>query len=733
MRSTYRYLYLFLLFSQSFIICVAQKPAWIRNAEIGSSGRTVGKRVAVHPDGSVFVLGQYNGDIIISGQSLNDFPKTIDDGFLAKYNANGDLIWIKQLFQSFDDYSNRVLDLKIDHQGDLVFSGSCLWPSSILGSATGTGIFIAKIDVDGNLLWLDFPPLTGGIIAEHDGRGNRIGFDSDNNILWVTDQINEFGPSGALVVEKYAPDGSKLRSMPITRNSTFYTPHIDNFSVDIEGNFIISGNFPFTVAFKGGPSIGNSGSNFNPMQFFVAKFDADGGFQWVVRSNYQSNVVTSHTIDHDGNVYLGMQIDSGAILYTPHGSVNITSNQRSIAKLNKNGKLEWINPLSLTNIKDIFLAPDGLLYLTGLCFGDEFRYQSYIRPKSSTSTAAFILKVNTEGNFYGIYMGEPEDDPSTDTGPSVEGHQSVVDINGNIYTIGGFWDRQIWGCVPAITKNYSFFLTKHSPAPSPIKTIKGPALSCDGTEIKLSTHLVSNDVLYKWFIPGITDPGPGTVMNNSITILANHEYNGQPVIVSITDDCDEYFAEPFILNIQSSPNKPQLNGSSEIICPGSSYEFTIAEVEDDVTYQWIMTDGITAPDLPDVGGEFLFAADFVEGDIKITATNDCGSTDTTLHIATFPTPEAPVLTGNQIICPEVTDILISAQPVVDAVSYQWELPPFITFDPSYDQNLTILHAVAQKEFVSGEIKVRAVGECKNSDFSLPVEIRRESNPGNAGQ
>lgn len=732
-RSSFYIIFIWILASE-FSVC-AQKPDWIRNSvSAGDSyAETIPSRIAVHPDGSIYVAGLYSGSNDFNGQVITSSPgNTFYDVFLAKYNSDGDLLWLKQIFQSEGYYSNKILDLKIDDNGDLVFSGSCLWPSSILGSQTGTGYFIAKTDGDADLKWLHFLPPTGGSIHEHNysRRGNRLQFDPDHNILWLTDQINEFAPSGSLSVVKYSSDGTQLATLPVTRNSTFDYPSITDFSVDDEGNFIVSGNFTSTVSLSGGPTLSNTnGRNTNPIQFFVAKFTASGNFLWVVSSTFQGNLVAAHTVDSNGNVYLALHLDGGASILTPYETVNIPNSQRPIVKISKDGKLEWMNLIQNTNVRDIYLAADGLLYITGNAFGTDLRYQSYIR--SIDGTSGFLLKVNTDGNFYGLYLAAPEDEPSSLQAPDVNAYQTVVDGDGNIYTIGGFNERLVWNCVPAVTDRYAFFLVKQIPTGSPIRTIDGPGVACEGSEITLSTDLVSNGVVYKWFTPDLTAPPTGTVLKNSETIMVSPAYQNQVVIVSITDNCDEYFAEPYIFNVRLKPIQPVLNKSKNTVCPDTSEEFRI-QTKPDISYLWTLPDGIAGPLLADDGGMLNFRSDFTEGTIKIGASNACGSKELSFDIRSFNTPVAPQLSGNLVICPGFIPIQKSIQPVADAESYLWELPPHMGFDVSGPSNGITLNAVTDNIFQSGEIRVRAVGKCKTSAASSPLIISRVKNPGSIG-
>lgn len=725
-------LMLVLLIISDFIHVWAQKPEWIRNSNKTTNapyGETYAKRVAAHPDGSVFVIGNFSGSNTFSNKQLATNPGIIDDAFIAKYSASGDLIWVKALANAPDSYSTRVLDIKVDNQGYILFSGSCLWLTSILGSTIGNGQFIGKLNKDGELQWLNFAPNAGVSIAEHDvgRRGNRIGFDSENHILWFIDQINESAGTGGLAVKKYNPDGTELATILVTHNPSYYREHMRDFSVHVDGSFSISGNFENRVTPQGGPLIINDGSNVNPLQFFIAKFTSSGQFLWVIYSRYGSNAVTCHTSDDQGNLYVGLQIFNGTDIYTPQGIVSVPPGERIIAKILPNGAFDWMHSLGGTNLEDVFIASDGLLYLTGVAYQKEFKYQSYER--TIQGETAFILKIGSDGNFHGAYFGEPTESAQTQWSAAVSGSQSVVDHAGNIYTIGNFWDGQNWGCVAAYNDYFSFFLVKHSPVASPIHEIAGPGNVCDGTTITLSTDLVSNGVYYRWFTPASADPEPGMFLKNSIIITTKNTDNQKPVIVSIRDNCDEYFANPYILKVSPVPQKPVFVTGKELVCPEASEEYKIGNVTDNTNYQWVLSSGISSPDgTTPAGGTFTFSSDFQQGEVSVIANNLCGTAQSTYTINAYKVPSAPLLTGDQQICPGVIAIHTFVEPVEDAVSYKWELPSNIAFDPQFQTNRPTLDAITNIDFQSGLIRVLAIGHCKMSEASAPITISRALKP-----
>jgi hypothetical protein len=303
--------------------------------------------------------------------------------------------------------------------------------------------------------------------------------------------------------------------------------------------------------------------------------------------------------------------------------------------------------------------------------------------------------------------------------------QSVIDIDGNIYTMGTFHDGQAWGCLPTIIQDGSFFLVKHASTSSPIMTIAGPSGQvCEGSSITLSTDLILGDALYKWFIPGGPDPGSGNIGQNAFVLNAPFDGDKQPVVVSVTDNCEEYFAEPFILDIAPLPGSPELVIGDSLVCPGRSEEFRINGLQDDNAYSWHLPAGVTASGMSDDGGILFFENGFTGGLVKVAASNACGATDLELAIQPYQTPGAPELLGNILVCPGLAQIQKEISPVEGAISYLWELPSFMTLDPLFPHEGTTLDATVSAQFESGDVRVRAVGVCQVSEPSSAITIAR---------
>ena len=94
------------------------------------------------------------------------------DGYLAKYDTDGNLIWAKHLLTARPQGTSQtatllsIADMEIDTDGNLIIGGA-LWDSAwfdantLLVGGSLADPFLAKYDTNGNLLWAQLMPGSG--------------------------------------------------------------------------------------------------------------------------------------------------------------------------------------------------------------------------------------------------------------------------------------------------------------------------------------------------------------------------------------------------------------------------------------------------------------------------------------------------------------------------------------------------------------------------------------------
>ena len=737
-----RYLYLMLFLSQ---VVWAQQDSWIKSGNGLSGAYSEGKSIALHPNGDVFVVGVFTGKNIHEGQVLETDGIISEDSFISRYRSSGEKVWIKKIFMQTEGFGvNRVTDIEVDSNGDFIIIGASYTKASFLGANSEQGAFIAKFDIDLNLKWINYESQ----VSLQDFRssilvGERIAIDKNDHIFWYTDQIytQNFTELGGLGLIKYSANGTRLWNKQITFNPEYFHPVLRDITVESNGAITVSGVFFNQIHFGGISFFNNQSVNVNRQQLFVSRFSSAGDYQWAIQSNFGSSTVgLSHTSDIDGNVYLSGQFGAGSQLITEGNTyINTVDPRGFVAKIDNSGKLIWLNTIDRAFAWDITLGRDGFFFLTGILYG-EFQYQSFKMPTEGEGTQTFIIKIDDDGFYRGSSFSSPLDNPDTPEIPDTYGFQTITDANGNLYTLGSFHEGFIFGCLSATTEifNYSFYLIKHQLNQTPSAqslTITGPeGPFCESTVVTLQTNNFSEIKKYKWFLPeGVTSTnGQTEFIDNFITLNVTPLASNKPIIVIGETDsvCNVFYGDPYSLEILLKPKEPEIILSKNLVCPATSELFAVKRFENSVDISWSLPVGVTAQlNTAADTAKLTFLNNFTQGDITITATNTCGITSTSFQIQTFLNPDKPILSGNLILCAADIQIEKSTTPVDNALAYEWELPSFIAHNPSLPATSNQLNAFVFPQFYSGQIRVRAIGNCTQSEWSNPISISRVAPPG----
>jgi gliding motility-associated-like protein len=155
MRSLFIYILLILP-----IICFSQECQWVETQN-NSSGEVMTTCVATDKNNNVVVGGMYRTNNLNVGNVTLTNP---NNGFLAKYNSEGDLLWTVSIRESANAWFSSFVNVEISSTGDIFAIGTFYSDSlhissniTLLNLSTDawakTNLFIVKYDSLGNALW----------------------------------------------------------------------------------------------------------------------------------------------------------------------------------------------------------------------------------------------------------------------------------------------------------------------------------------------------------------------------------------------------------------------------------------------------------------------------------------------------------------------------------------------------------------------------------------------------
>ncbi len=429
---------------------------WVK--AVGGDGNDYGRGVAVDREGNVWVAGYFSTPTDFdpgSGVAILESSNVLSDGFIAKYDAQGNYLWAKRIGGTGIDNAYHVA---VDSIGNGYVTGHMQSAaafdtrgrlSDTLKANGGADAFLAKYDRDGNLLWANRMGSGGsdqGLRVTADAVGNvcvvgYFGTTGDFNPANRADTLNPYGRKDVFVA-KYDPDGKYLWARNIGGGTVARGAEGHGVAIDRQGNVLVSGFFTGTAFFDPGVSItGSPGQN-----AFLARYSAEGKYLWAVNTEGVSGMgggissSSAVTVDQDGNAYVtgefGGAVDfdvagNGAILTTP-GAQN-----GFIGKYDSNGKYIWAITLGtggacLPYGIDIDRASN--VYVTG-AFG------GYADFDPRDTVAAFLFGPGSWNMFAGKYTSDGAYQWAKnvgDAGTSTWGRGVAADRSGNLHFTGYF-------------------------------------------------------------------------------------------------------------------------------------------------------------------------------------------------------------------------------------------------------------------------------------------------------
>jgi catechol 2,3-dioxygenase-like lactoylglutathione lyase family enzyme len=242
-------------------------------------GTASGEYATVSADsgGNVYIAGDTHGSL--AGPNAGDA-----DAYLAKYDPNGNRLWLKQFGSSAGD---AAAGISTDKSGNVYIAGPT--DGNVGGTNVGAGdTFIAKYDPAGNRLWIR---QLGGPAVDY---ATGISTDSSGNayIAGITNGSLDGTNTGGydVFLARYDPAGNHVWTRQLGSSADDFAKGVSTASL---GN-----------AYIAGATAGNlNGTNAGDVDAFLAKYDANGNHLWVKQLGSSSlDAASSITTDGSGSV-----------------------------------------------------------------------------------------------------------------------------------------------------------------------------------------------------------------------------------------------------------------------------------------------------------------------------------------------------------------------------------------------------------------------------------------------
>lgn len=257
----------------------------------GNSNGTKAYDIKVSAAGNVYVCGDLEGtgcDFDPSAGTAIMNPSGQRDGYVAKYNTNGQYQWAFLTGSNlFCSWNSMMLDASENIYVTGNFEGTNIdmdpgaGTSYLSAPTTNYDLFVAKYNSSKQLQWA----FKLGNATNTDTWGS-VASDQSGNIF-VTGSFNGSfdadpgagsailsGAGGAGFIAKYSSAGAYLSSATIPRVEYIYANN------DANGNVYVTGSFTATADFDPGAGVASLANSGGVEDIFVAKYNSSLAYQW---------------------------------------------------------------------------------------------------------------------------------------------------------------------------------------------------------------------------------------------------------------------------------------------------------------------------------------------------------------------------------------------------------------------------------------------------------------------
>lgn len=593
---------LFLLIAS---ISQAQTPSWIWVKQGTGNSTNEGKAVVADPSGNIYVAGAYGQTATFGSLSVSG-----GDMFLAKYDQNGNIIWLKSAKGTL---KYAAYDLAIDSDNNLYILGTMNSTATFGGVGLTTNgsndVFIAKYNHAGALIWAKN---YGG--SKYDDV-NSIAVDYQHNII-ITGSFYEKTNFGNGVINSNGQSDIYIAKLDSSGTLTWINTYGNSgndggaaVSCDGSGNIYATGYFVDTCKIGNNILVAKGMSD-----VYIAKLNADGSFIWASQSvgincNYPKNIC----LDNQTNVYITGTFGS-TITFDSKSLTSSGGNDVFVIKYDSSGEVKWSSKgggIGHEISYGLYANSAGEVFISGV-FNQSSTFGTH--SISGNKNDIYITKCNAGGSFeWVIGAGAASFDECWD----------ITFSNDKLIAVGAFTFSVNFGSHKLSSTGSSidmYIAAIGVPAPSSIVIKEHPKSfnKCVGDTVTLFVSAIGSGMNYQWkkngtIITGATD---SFLVINGVSASDIGSYT-----CTINDSSYSVTSNPGVLNLGGEPNITQQPDNKNV---NKNQKVTIKITAVNATsYQW-QKNGV------DIDGEttntLIFNSIQVsdEGNYRCVVSGSCG-------------------------------------------------------------------------------------------------------------
>jgi len=354
---------------------------WINQIDDLASAMIYGPKFTLDKDNNLLTTGSFRTTLAVGTQNFTN-ANTPDDGYIVKYDPNGQVLWATQLAA---DGAHTILGITSDKAGNVIVSGEFKNTLTIgtktIDAGMVDGAFVLKLDAAGNCLWANGYPI-GDVVYSA-----MVATDENNNIFLAGEMYNftteqlVFGAistpqtsnDGGTVLVKFNADG--IPQWAYTYGGGTGKGYADGWPVDIKtdaaGNSYLLGYCNNNAKFGTTNLVNPIGSTYS---YYLTKINTNGEVTWadaVYHKSASYRYGDLLDLDKSGNIYIGGHFKDAIVIqgtsYTPAGT-----NDFFVAKYSNDGVFDWIKimPANSTGISALSVEKEDILSICGIAGKD---------------------------------------------------------------------------------------------------------------------------------------------------------------------------------------------------------------------------------------------------------------------------------------------------------------------------------------------------------------------------